>query len=51
MEDIATTLYSALGIDWKKQISGTPSGRDFYYLEPFAAKAMISSREIAPLFG
>lgn len=51
MEDIATTIYSALGIDWKKTISGTPSGRDFYYLEPFAAKAMIGNREIAPLFG
>lgn len=51
MEDIATTIYSALGIDWKKTITGTPSGRDFYYLEPFAAKAMIGNREIAPLFG
>lgn len=51
MEDIATTIYSALGIDWKKTIGGTPSGRDFYYLEPFAAKAMIGVREIAPLFG
>jgi hypothetical protein len=51
MEDIATTIYSALGIDWKKTVSGTPSGRDFYYLEPFAAKAMIGNREITPLFG
>jgi hypothetical protein len=51
MEDIATTIYSAMGINWKKTISGTPSGRDFYYLEPFAAKAMIGNREIAPLFG
>lgn len=51
MEDIATTVYSALGIDWTKKVSGTPSGRDFYYLEPFAAKAMIGNREIQPLFG
>jgi hypothetical protein len=51
MEDIATTIYSALGIDWKKVLKGTPSGRDFYYIEPFAAKAMIGNREISPLFG
>jgi len=51
MEDIATTIYSAMGIDWTKKIEGTPSGRTFYYLEPFAAKAMIGNREISPLFG
>lgn len=50
MEDIATTIYSAMGIDWKKTIKGTPSGRDYYYIEPFAAKAMIGSREISVLF-
>lgn len=51
MEDIATTIYSAMGIDWRKKITGTPSGRDFYYIEPFAAQKMIVSREIEPLFG
>jgi hypothetical protein len=51
MEDIATTIYSAMGIDWTKTLEGTPSGRTFYYLEPFAAKAMIGNREIAELFG
>jgi hypothetical protein len=50
MEDVAATIYSAMGIDWKKQITGTPSGRAFYYIEPFAAKKMISTREISPLF-
>ncbi|MEZ5354417.1 MAG: DUF1501 domain-containing protein [Bryobacteraceae bacterium] len=51
MEDVATTVYSAMGIDWTKKLSGTPSGRDFYFIEPFAAKQMIGNREIAPLFG
>jgi hypothetical protein len=51
MEDVATTLYSAMGIDWKKAIGGTPSGRNFYYIEPFATRGMIGAREIAPLFG
>lgn len=50
-EDIATTIYSAMGIDWRKTIKGTPSGRDFYYIEPFASQKMIVSREIEPLFG
>jgi hypothetical protein len=51
MEDIATTIYSAMGIDWTKTIKGTPSGRDFYYLEPFATSQFIAAREISALFG
>jgi len=35
MEDIAATIYSALGIDWTKSIEDTPSGRKFEYV-PFA---------------
>jgi len=50
MEDVAPTIYSALGIDWSKTIEGTPSGRAFHYIEPFAAKQMIKSQEILPLF-
>jgi hypothetical protein len=34
MEDIAATMYSALGIDWTKGITDTPSGRKFEYV-PF----------------
>src|SRR3954470_18818918 len=34
MEDIAATIYSALGIDWGKTIEATPSGRTFHYVEP-----------------
>jgi uncharacterized protein (DUF1501 family) len=50
MEDVACTIYSAMGIDWKKAIQHTPSGRTFYYIEPFAAKAMIGAREVSQLF-
>jgi hypothetical protein len=32
MEDIASTIYSALGIDWTKTITNTPSGRVFEYV-------------------
>jgi hypothetical protein len=50
MEDVATTIYSSLGIDWSKTIEGTPSGRAFHYIEPFASKKMIRNQEILPLF-
>lgn len=50
MEDVATTIYSALGIDWSKTIEGPPSGRAFHYIEPFASKQMIRNQEISPLF-
>jgi uncharacterized protein (DUF1501 family) len=50
MEDVATTVYSALGIDWKKTIQATPSGREFYYVEPVAAQAVQANREISVLF-
>jgi hypothetical protein len=50
MEDVATTIYSVLGLDWTKIVEGTPSGRAFRYIEPFAAKQMIRSQEISPLF-
>jgi len=51
MEDIATTVYSALGIDWTKKVETTPSGRAFYYVEPLAAQAAINNQEVAELFG
>ena len=50
MEDIATTIYSALGIDWKKTIRATPSGREFHYVEPVSAQAIQPNREISALF-
>lgn len=50
MEDIATTIYSAMGIDWTKTIKDTPSGREFYYIEPFATQQIIANREISVLF-
>lgn len=51
MEDIATTIYSAMGIDYSKSIKATPSGREFYYIEPFATQQIIANREISVLFG
>jgi len=50
MEDVASTIYSAMGIDWTKKIDETPSGRAFHYIEPFATKKFIRNQEIAALF-
>jgi hypothetical protein len=36
-EDVAATLFSALGIDWTKSIADTPSGRRFEYV-PYASE-------------
>ena len=30
-------MYSALGIDWTKRITHTPSGRDFIYVDDIVA--------------
>jgi hypothetical protein len=39
MEDIAATIYSALGVDWTKSITDTPSGRKFEYV-PFGQEGL-----------
>ncbi|MDQ6662991.1 MAG: DUF1501 domain-containing protein [Acidobacteriota bacterium] len=49
-EDVAATIYSAMGIDWSKQITNTPSGRFFQYLEPQSGTNFIDVAEISPLF-
>jgi hypothetical protein len=50
-EDVAATMYSALGIDWSKKITNTPSGRAFEYLEPVSGTTFLDVAEISPLFG
>lgn len=46
MEDIACTMYSALGIDWTKTISNTPSGRVFEYVGQAGAGVYTSVDEV-----
>jgi len=46
MEDIACTMYSALGIDWTKSIANTPSGRVFEYVGQAATGAFTSVDEV-----
>ncbi len=51
MEDIACTIYSALGIDWMKKIDNTPSGRAFHYVEPASGTKYVGFKPVQELFG
>ncbi len=50
IEDVCATVYSALGIDWSKRITNTPSGRDFLYVDPAAGTKSINFRELGELY-
>jgi Protein of unknown function (DUF1501) len=50
-EDAAATIYSALGIDWTKKMTNTPSGRFFQYVEPLSGTSVFDPSEVAELFG
>lgn len=49
-EDVTATIYSVLGIDWTKKIGGTPSGREFQYVEPMSGTNYIGSTEVPEFF-
>ena len=49
-EDVVATIYSALGIDWSKQITHTPSGRVFDYIDVTSATDFINPDEVKELF-
>ena len=49
-EDLATTIYSAMGIDWTKKIEETPSGRAYYYIEIFSPTQLLANRVVEELF-
>jgi uncharacterized protein (DUF1501 family) len=50
-EDVAATIYSALGIDWTKEITNTPSGRAFQYVEFQSGTEFLDVSDIGELFG
>ncbi len=45
-EDIAATIYSALGIDWTKSFTDTPSGRRFEYVPRASAGIYTAINEV-----
>ncbi len=49
-ENIYASLYSALGIDWRKEITETPSRRTYRYVDPLGATEPCVDDEIKELF-
>ena len=49
-ENIYASVYSALGIDWRKEITNTPSKRVYRYVDPLGATEPCIDDEIAELF-
>jgi uncharacterized protein (DUF1501 family) len=49
-EDIVATIYSAMGIDWTKKLTNTPSGRAFEYVDFTSMTDFINAGEISELF-
>lgn len=50
IEDVACTIYSALGIDWSKTLDTTPSGRPYHYVEPASGTQYMDFQPIDVLF-
>ena len=52
MDNTVATIYSALGIDWRKSVKNTPSGREYHYVDSVAlgGSEMMFDDEIAELF-
>ncbi|HTM49936.1 MAG TPA: DUF1501 domain-containing protein [Bryobacteraceae bacterium] len=49
-ENIYATMYSSLGIDWKKEITNTPSKRAYRYIDVLGATEFVMDDEIVELF-
>ena len=51
IENVVSTMLSALGVDWTKKVDGAPSGRTFVYVDPLSAPGAIPTDEIASIYG
>lgn len=51
IENVVATMYSALGIDWNKRLTNTPSGRTYTYVDPLGANGILPTNEIAEIYG
>ena len=49
-ENIYASVYSALGIDWRTEMTNTPSKRAYRYVDVLGATEIVSDDEIAELF-
>jgi hypothetical protein len=52
MDNAVATIYSALGIEWRKRIDNTPSGRAYDYVQtaPLGSSEFQSNDAIDELF-
>jgi hypothetical protein len=48
IDNLVATIYSALGIDWRKKIENTPSGRAYHYVQsaPIGSNTFIAQDHI-----
>ena len=51
IENVVSTMYSALGIDFTKRLTNTPSGRTYAYVDALGANGIIPTNEIAEIYG
>ena len=51
IENSIATIYSALGIDWSKEVRGLPSGRTYTYVDPLGANGIIPTDEFSHIYG
>jgi hypothetical protein len=51
IENVVSTMYSALGIDWGREIKNTPSGRAYAYVDPLGPNGYIPTDEISSIYG
>ena len=51
IENVVSTIYSALGIDSAKQVRDLPSGRTYVYVDQLGANGLIPTNEIAEIYG
>lgn len=49
-ENLYASVYSALGIDWRKEITNTPSKRAYRYVDVLGATEFVPDDDIAELF-
>ncbi|MGH9671577.1 MAG: DUF1501 domain-containing protein [Bryobacteraceae bacterium] len=49
-ENVYASIYSALGIDWRKELTNTPSRRAYRYVDVLGATEFVMDDEIADLF-
>ncbi len=50
IENVVATIYSALGIDWSKEVHKTHSGRSYVYVDPLGANGLIPTDELSNLY-